>query len=412
MSGPRQPVILKLLFVFLILVFSCLNIRIGWAAPTTIRISEEAVAGVVKVKTEDWLKRLNRQREEFEQKYGTKFGLVLNYTQQVILRDKNNAGTSRAMWYLSLAVEQKLWPGAKLYAEFDVDKNKGIDKFFSPYSDFNNNTGENKNIYLPRVYLEQELFQDRAYLAGGKLDLSDWFDVNLVANSADEQFLATALVNNYVIPFPSKGIGAMAAFTPYEWFYYQIGAATAKASYTKTGLTDAFNSTLFLSELGVSPKIFGLAGNYRFLYYFLHRKYALILDESQDKRNQAGFGLSFDQQITPKITLFTRYGFASEKVNDIQYSWSAGGQIIGLFPHRKEDCFAVAVAQSILGKDAREYYGEDITATRETILEAYYSFRINESLVISPDLQVMLEPGADKESVNPIIASVRFLLAF
>lgn len=403
---------LKLSLPFLSITLSCLNISICQAAPTTIRISQEAVAEVVKVKTEDWLKRLNRQREEFAQKYGTEFGFVLNYTQQVILRDEKNTGNSRAMWYLSLGVEQRLWPGAKLYAEFDVDKNKGIDKFFSTYSYFNNNSGENKNIYLPRGYLEQELFQNKAYLAGGKIDLSDWFDASQVANSADEQFLATALVNNYVIPFPSKGIGAMADFKPSDWFYFQVGAATAKASYTKTGLTDAFNSTLFLSELGVSPKIFGLAGNYRFLYYFLHRKYPLILDEYQDKRNQAGFSLSFDQQITPKITLFTRYGFASEKVNDIQYSWSAGGQIIGLFPGRKEDCFALAVAQSILGRDAREYYGTDTTAYRETILETYYSFRLNESLVISPDLQVMLEPGADKESVNPIIASVRCLLAF
>ncbi len=204
----------------------------------------------------------------------------------------------------------------------------------------------------------------------------------------------------------------MAAFRAYDWFYFQIGASTAKAFYTKTGLTDAFNSTLFLSELGVSPKIFGLESNYRFLYYFLHRKYPQILDEDQDKRNQAGFSLSFDQQITPKITLFTRYGFASEKVNDIQYSWSAGGQVMGLFPGRKEDCFAVAVAQSILGRDAREYYVTDTTSYRETVLEAYYSLRMNESLVISPDLEVMLEPGANKESVNPIIASVRFLLAF
>ncbi len=396
----------------LLVFFFFLSTGICQAAPPTIRISEQAVAEVKKYKIQDWLKRFNQQREDFEQKYGTKFGLILNYTQQVILRNNRDVGNSRSTWYLSLGIEQKLWPGAKFYCEADVDKNKGVDKFFNTYSVFNNNSGANKNIYLPRVYLDQELLGDKVYLAGGKVDLSDWFDFNAVADTADEQFLASALVNNYVIPFPEKGIGAMAAFKPYDWFFFQAGAATSKTSYTKTGLPNAFNSTLFLSEAGLSPKILGLQGNYRFLYFFLHRKYPLIQDEYQDKRNQAGFSLSFDQEVTSKITLFTRYGFANQKVNDIQYSWSAGGQVIGLFPGRKEDCFAVAVAQSILGRDARQYYGTDTTATRETILEAYYSFRINESLVISPDLQVMLEPGADKESVNPIIASVRFLLAF
>jgi hypothetical protein len=393
----------------LILFFST---SLCYAGLTVVEISKEEKEKVEVLAKEDWLDRFDLKRDEFAEKYGTTFSFLLNYSQQVILRDGINKGETQPVWYISLDASQRLWQGSTFFLELEVDKNKGIDKFIPTYSFFNDNGGKNASLYIPLFYLEQKLFKDKVTLDAGKLDLSDWFDLNMVANSADTQFLSTALINSYTIPFPAKGTAALAQFNPYDWFYFQAGAGTAKASSTKVGLSDAFNSTLFLSEFGLSPKIKGLQGNYRFLYFFLRKKADLIEDDSENESNQAGFSLSFDQEISKRFILFLRYGFANPKVNEIAYAWSGGFQVNEPIPGRKNDYCAFGVAQNILSRNYRGYIGSDITASRETMLEGYYNFYLNEFLSLTVDIQAVLEPAADKNVHNPITAGVRLLAAF
>jgi len=389
-----------------------LYVTMGWAGVTPLELSEETAEEPARIRGTEWLKKFNESRDSFAQKYGTRFGFVLNYVQQVILRNNRDVGNSRSLWYWNLEVSQELWQGAEVFTEFEVDKNKGIDKFIPTYSYFDSDSGKNAGLYVPELYLEQHLTRDKIIIAAGKLDLSDWFDLNEVASSSDVQFLSSPLINNYTIPFPCKGMGAMVKFQPYEWLYFQSGASTAKAVSTKVGFSDAFNSTLFINEFGFSPKLGKLPGNYRFIFHLLHRKLGVIMDDLQEERNHFGFGLSFDQAVTERISLFVRYGSIDQKVNEVAHAWSAGGQIVEPIPGRKYDCFGVGVAQNILGRDFRAYSDPEFTATRETMLETYYSFSVNEFLTLTCDLQVVLEPYADRTVANPIAGSIRMLIAF
>ncbi|MDD5156063.1 MAG: carbohydrate porin [Candidatus Omnitrophica bacterium] len=390
--------------------FSCVSLC--YAALTPLELSEEAAPRIEAAPGRTWIKGFNESRDNFAEKYGTRFGFVLNYTQQTILRGEQDRGRSRGAWYWNFDVSQELWPGGRVITEFEVDKNKGVDKFIPTYSLFNSNAGENASLYIPNLYLEQGCSRDRIFMAAGKLDLSDWFDINDVANSADEQFLSEVLVNSYTIPFPSKGIGAMVKFQPYDWLYLQSGASTANSSSTKTGLSNAFNSAFFINEFGLSPKIGNLKGNYRLIFYLLHRKLEYITDETQDKRNQFGFSLSFDQALTERITLFLRYGFDDRKINAVAYAWSAGGQITEPIPGRKYDCLGIGVAQNILGRDFRTFSDPAATVSRETMIEAYYSFFLNDYLALTSDLQLVINPDADKDVDNALVAGIRLLLFF
>jgi carbohydrate-selective porin OprB len=260
--------------------------------------------------------------------------------------------------------------------------------------------------------MEQELFKDKIYMAAGKLDLSNWFDTNEVANSGDTQFLSDALVGSENIPFPRKGIGALLRFAPSDWIYFALGSATAKSTATKVGLNKAFNSAFFVNEFGLSPKFASLQGNYRFIFYLNHQKLDLINDEEEGtKNNDFGFALSFDQAISKHITLFMRYGFSDPKVREIEYFWSAGSQIIEPIAGRKFDCLGVAFAQSVMSDDYRTANEPDV-GRAETMYEVYYSWRLNEAMTLTPNVQLAINPNADKTAADEVVCGLRFLFCF
>ncbi len=357
-----------------------------------------------------WLKNLSDYRKTINEKYGTNFAFLFNYTQQLILHSSHDEGKSRGVWYWNLGVEQKLWPSAKLFAELEMDKGRGVDKFLPTFSEFNSNTGRNIFLYVPRFYLEQSFLGDKITVSAGKLDLSDWFDGSAVAGSADTQFLSDALVNNLAIPFPSKGIGALVNFKPSEWFYFQSGAASGRANSAKIGLSDAFNNTFFINELGFTPKINELAGNYRFIFNLNHENLEEI-NSDETKKNDLAFALSFDQAVTKRVTLFLRYGFGNQKVRYIEHFWSCGAQVSEPIPGRKFDVLGIGVAQSIFGNDYCEANEED-TGRPETIYEAYYSYNLNNVCTLTPDIQVVTNPDSDRNAATEVVIGLRFLLSF
>ncbi len=385
--------------------------RPSYAALTPLEISEEEEKKCETAIKKNWCQNFYDSRQRFTEKYGTRFAFLLNYTQQAILDSANDKGKSRGVWYWNFEVAQRLWQGAELFAEFEVDRGKGVDKFLPTFSIFNDNSDVDANLYLPALYIEQNLISDKLFIAAGKLDLSYWFDYNDVANSADTQFLSSALVNSLTLPFPSNGIGAMAGFKPYEWMYFQTGTATAKAEDTKVGLSDAFNSAFFINELGFSPKFGELKGNYRFILNLNHEKLDYInSDENETKKNDLSWALSFDQQVTKNITLFLRYGQADPKVRDIEYTWSCGGQITEPISGRKLDCLGVGVAQSIMGRDYREVNEE--SSYSETMYEVYYSYSLNPAVTLTPSIQIVTDPNADKTIDTEVVCGLRFLLSF
>ena len=358
-----------------------------------------------------WPSKLNKYRNHLVEEYGTEFAILLNYSQQIIAKSSHDEGKSRGVGYLNLEVKQGLWQGSAAFIEFESDKGRGVDYFIPTFSGFNTNSGEDIDFYIPELYIEQNLFADKISISAGKLDLSNWFDGNVVAESGDTQFLSSALINSLTIPFPSKGLGATIKFKPYEWAYFQSGASTARASSTKTGVSDGFNSLFFVSEFGLSPKFGSLKGNYRFIFNMNHEKLERI-DGEGEINNDFGYGLSFDQEVSDKVTLFLRYGRADERVREIKHFWSFGGQIIEPIPGRKFDCLGIGVAKSIMGQDYLNTGEEDEIARAETMYEVYYSYNLNSYFILTPNLQVVTNPNADKAAGNALVCGLRFLLSF
>ena len=352
--------------------------------------------------------KILKEKNDFEDKYGTSFAFIINSQIQSALYSKTNQGASRAAWYYNLGLEQKLWKDASIHFELEGGHNKGIDKLLPTFSVFNDNSGEVSYAYVNELYLNQALFKEKVFLAAGRLDLSDWFDNNEAANSGDLQFMSSSLVDNLTIPFPQDGLGAMAKFKPVDWFYFQAGSSDANSVSMRVGLNNAFQGAFFIGELGFSPKIMGLQGNYRFIANSEQEKLERI-DGSEDQDGNYGYGLSFDQQISKSITLFCRYGFADRRVSEIQHFWSFGGQISQPIAGRIDDVFGIGMAQSILGKDYRQTYE---TASAETMYEIYYNFSLRPFVKIIPNIQVVTHPDAEKDSSCAVVAGTRLVILF
>jgi len=393
---------------FLGWLIACIFISPAFAATPTLKILEELPSQIPPPK--GWLEKIQQLRKNLEENQGLFFASLINSQQQVIIHSKHDTGNGRNLWYYNTEVEKKLWKGASAFIEVEVDKNKGVDKLLPTFSQFSDNGGENASLYIPVLYLQQNFFKDKFFAYAGKVDLSYWFDNNDVAGSADTQFASSALVNNLTIPFPQKGIGAMFGTAPCEWFYLQSGAATARANSAKIGLSDAFNSALFLNEFGFTPKIKGLKGNYRFTFWLDHEKSSTI-DESEEKENNSGFSLSFDQQVTPRFSLSCRYGLANQKLHDIAHFWSFAAQLTTPFGVRKKDYCGLGVAQSLISNDYRDYNGPQV-APSETMCEAYYCWVFNDYVMLTPNLQAVINPNADKEADNDLVLGVRLLAVF
>ena len=382
----------KILFLFLILALSA-SVSLSWAAPQPLDIGKLLV-----------------DRETLAQKYGFEYAFLLNYTQNLILNSSENQGKSRGLWYWDLELSQRLWKGGRLYAELEMDKNKGIDKFLPIFSWFNYNSTDNASPYVPVCYITQDLLNDRLFFAAGKTDLSNWFDGNTVANSADTQFSSAALVNNPVLPLPTKNMGVFVSFKANELISFQAGAATGDYFPTKAGFSNAFRNQIFLGEFDLSPKWSDRQGNYRFIFCSDREKYDFI-DVEGVRRNNYSFALSFDQALTEHLTLFARYGLGDPKADDVENFWSAGGQLTEPVPGRKFDCLGFGVAQSLFGGDYLDAFGPDLART-EIMYELYYSLRVKEYFYITPNLQFVQHPNANKQEGGAAVCGVRFLLTF
>ena len=133
------------------------------------------------------------------------------------------------------------------------------------------------------------------------------------------------------------------------------------------------------------------------------------IDGSGEKDQDYGYALSFDQQVTKRVTLFCRYGFADKEIRDIQHFWSIGGQVSEPFAGRKDDVFGVGMAQSILGKDYRQ---ANESASAETIYEIYYNFSWHPFVKVIPNIQIMTHPEANKDMPCSVVIGSRLLVIF
>jgi carbohydrate-selective porin OprB len=104
----------------------------------------------------------------------------------------------------------------------------------------------------------------------------------------------------------------------------------------------------------------------------------------------AGWGISLDQQVTAHTTLFARYGHSTKGSLSIDSAYTLGAQFDGSAWGREGD--RIGLAYGALSTSS-EYRNAGSGSGSEKIYELFYAWQANDSLQITPNLQLIDNPA-------------------
>ncbi|MFP6637648.1 MAG: hypothetical protein VB778_03380 [Nitrospinaceae bacterium] len=237
-----------------------------------------------------------------------------------------------------------------------------------------------RELNIREAWMGLELLDQELSLYAGMLDLTNYFDANMVANDEDSQFITDTLVNSPLLGAPGNGGGIAAIYDTKTGANFRW--AIQRSDSTVNSMTEVYSivEAGYLSHFNAIPE-----GHYRVWYRF---------DKGLDKGNTA-YGFSVDQKLSASLSLFGRFGhkFTSNQYSDDDYFYSAGFQFKNRYIFSPGDYWAVGYQHTDLGNE-----------TKESLVEAYYNFDLAESLKASFHLQYLFDSnsgGADKSYLLP-----------
>jgi porin len=105
------------------------------------------------------------------------------------------------------------------------------------------------------------------------------------------------------------------------------------------------------------------------------------------------------------LTGFVRFGVASEAVNQVDWSGSAGLRYHGLITGRDDDIAGLAVTVNHAGD---RYRRANASERQETNFEATYRAQMTPYFAVQPTLQLIVNPSMDPATNNAWIVGSRF----
>jgi hypothetical protein len=242
-------------------------------------------------------------------------------------------------------------------------------------------------LNLREAWLRTELFGQRLALTAGRLDLTNYFDQNALANDESTQFLSDALVNNQMLGLSSNGTGVATEFDAKNGFRLKFGFQQSNDD--AANLSDSMYT---LTEVGYTLTPFALPeGTYRAWFR---------TDNTTESGVATGFGISLDQKLTPFMGVFARYGTSNlDPGRDNFFSVGVGFQNGYIFNPR--DTWGIGYAQMDLE-----------TGQKERLTEGYYNFLLTERLRLSFHLTHVIDDADTESEFGYLLPGVRFQAAF
>ncbi len=277
----------------------------------------------------------------------------------------------------------------------EAGEGAGVEDELEVFSNVNfDATGGDSNVGVVEAWYEHYI--GNAALRFGKLDPTYLIDDNDYANDESAQFLGRIFRNNPVAAFPDNGAGIRLGVAATDMIDIESLVMDGDADWE-----DMFEDVFYAGQINITPGLFDRPGNYRFYAWGSEADHVLWADAARTKEDNYGFGISFDQEMSDDLGVFARYGwqdpdvYASGASESLEQSYSVGAQLAGSAWGRGDDVVGLAFGVVV---PSEEYKNSNsaLEAGDEKHLELYYSYKVNDHLTISPDLQVVWDPyGGD-----------------
>jgi high affinity Mn2+ porin len=279
----------------------------------------------------------------------------------------------------------------------------------------------------------------------GKMSLADFFDVNAIGSDSHFQFMNWTLDNNGAYGFPADPRGYTYAFVAeyhdHNWalrFAEALSPKVDSPAHIDANLVRSrsesieyeLHHTLIRNRGGVVRALsfvdHGSFGNYREAIEAYRASGETsppdITAQRQPGRMKYGFGLNVEQELTPLLRAFGRFGWAEGHLETLAFteadqSISGGVDLKGNPWRRKDDKLGVAMVSNALSGDHREYLALGGTGLvlgdgglnyrREKVLETYYTLKLWRSIYLSADVQRVWNPGYNHDRGPALVGAVR-----
>jgi len=325
------------------------------------------------------------------------FGVNFTGTTQAIVNNDLGRDAWTGVGSIDLVALAELHPNILGFIDLEAIGGDGPDEFIGSLSGLNGDvrSGSTQDsdgvdrIQVLEAWIELPfaIGLDALRITAGKLDLTNHFDLNAVANDETSQFLTDALVTNPTFSALLPGANGPAARVSYTLaqagWTFSIAAASADDSASNlfddlVGVLEIEKYLLFFDEYEGSIRLLGT-----------------IDGANEADRNNLGLGVSFDQELPLGITIFARLGVNEERSRGPRFTWSVGFEVAlgALGEARPDDVLGVAFSQ--VDPDRRGL-------TTEEVFEVYYRIQVHPLLAVSPILQVVLDPAGERRA-DPIV---------
>lgn len=363
----------------------------------------------------------------------------------------------------------RLWDGAQLWADAEVDQGFGLSKTlglggFSSGEAYR--VGRSKAYpKLPRLFLRQTFDlggpsqsvapdlnemggatrRDRLVLTIGKFAVTDLFDANRYAHDPRGDFLNWAVVDAGPFDYAANAWGFTygAAAELYRGRYaFRAGVFDLPRTPNDTKLDRGFKQFQLVAEAearfnpGGRPGVLRLTG---FLSEARMGRYSEALDLARRGGPadlapvrrwgvRSGLSLDLEQTLADDVGLFVRAGAAEGRREplafaDIDRSVSGGGALTGTRWGRPEDVVGLAAAVNQISRLHRAYLaagglgilvgdGRLPSAGPETVVESYYDLKLREPLHLTLDYQLVVNPAYNRDRGPVSIGAARLHAQF
>jgi len=308
---------------------------------------------------------------------------------------ENGEDVTDTSYSIDLELEKEFDDYGLAFIHLETGDGAGVEDELQVYSNVNRDADDSDNsVSLTEVWYEHYFKILPITLMVGKIDGTVLIDNNEYANDEATQFLGRIFRNSPTIELPDNAAGLKVAFSPFKLVDIDGLIMDADGDWEDIG-----DDTFIAGQLNLKPNFLDRNGNYRFIAWLSNRDHTKWNNSSNIQEEAYGFGICFDQELTDTLGAFARYGWQDPEVYlngesfSLEHFYSIGLQLKGTLWKRNEDVLGCAFGQIFPSDDYKN--ANSVNAETESHLEAYYSFKANKHLTLSPDIQVIWNPYGD-----------------
>ncbi len=291
----------------------------------------------------------------------------------------------------------------------------------------------------------------RVELHVGKMTLPDFFDINSIGTDSHLQFLNWTADNNgawdYAADTRGYTFAAVAEYIDRNWSArYAVALMptvpngidldwSLKRASGQNGEFELRHSMIGKPERKGTVRLLTFVNHAHMgLYRDAIKAYEAGIDPTPDVDAHAifgsvkyGFGGNFEQELTPGLRVFGRFGWnegqhESFAYTEVDQTVELGGDQTGRPWHRPYDKAGLAFISNAIGRDHQNYLklgglgfllGDGkLNYAREDIVESYYNLHAWKGVFYALDLQFIDHPGYNQDRGPVLVDTVRMHVDF